>query len=288
MSIRLFPCESTVVCGTCPECLQYEDHTGSKCLRYVIAEIDGATYGSVTYTVPGGSPVTSSMQFVGANEKLCFFNAGSRDGPFLYLAGIPVSADINSISLNGESLTSTDICSDPASQILRVPMSSQCACGQVGMKIIAKSATCPAACTEKTGVYSAADVVVMESDNYARVQNPTYPCDKYLPHFNKVFGITPTGSAQITPPSSSRPCNWTDIAISVGVTLQLDLSIPNGCGDSCTATIHISLAKNAGDTFATLSWTTSGSNTSIGMSYPPPRMGGTLDPVTGYAPNIAR
>ena len=180
-------------------------------------------------------------------------------------------------------MTSTYICSDPASQILRVPMSSQCACGQVGMKIIAKSATCPAACTEKTGVYSAADVVVMESDNYARVQNPTYPCDKYLPHFNKVFGITPTGSAQITPPSSSRPCNWTDIAISVGVTLQLDLSIPNGCGDSCTATIHISLAKNAGDTFATLSWTTSGSNTSTGMSYPPPYIGGTLDPVTESA-----
>jgi len=171
VTITLFPCESTVVCGPCPVCVELIDILSpSPDRRTVIwqpAPGDTSLSGTVFWLTGGSAP----MSAVAEGNKLCVSGL-SYDGPLLYCTAVPYAAVLESVTLQwtppdevpvSADLDVVETCADPSTEIKHVVTPGDC---YMPATVVAVEASCPLCCPDtasKWFVYPAGSTSVFAS-----------------------------------------------------------------------------------------------------------------------------
>lgn len=252
MTIRLYPCAATVICGPCVPCKEFHDlsRTGPDARVVYVTDALAVSFvsGTVTYNT-GGPPTVVGMSIVGATQKMCLGRNQSVNGPLLYVSSVPTGATITDVAYtynNGVSNisvggTATDICTNYLTQITRVLGSLDC---DAAPTVVLLAASC-APCTEATGSSSS-------TGGGAGGQvglNASGDCVNAVcgPEALPAYGALTLRPPSWTPGAGARPCNWTGLAFVAVLTSAYkfgNLSCSGTFGiDACVVTY----TKNAGD-----------------------------------------
>lgn len=265
-TITLFPCSSAIVCGPCEPCKEYHDLIRlSPDARVVYVAPDGSftgtlTGGTVTYTVGGGGPTTSSMSVVAATHKLCLGRNQSVNGPLVYTSGVPAGAVITSVvydytidsvaySAGGTSVTD---CTNYPVQIIPVAGSLDC---YLTPTVVTLATTC-VPCTENTGTSSS--TVSLSGGGYGGVYLGLTclaggtSCSSTSTTNSAFWGTKTARPPTWTPGATSRPCNWTSLAFVV--TLDCSFSYSGaGTPSGGFSAAPVTFTKTAGSDVLTTS-----------------------------------
>lgn len=269
MTIRLHPCASTIICGPCIPCKEFNDlsRTGPDARVVYVKDAVATAYvsGAVTYNT-GGSPTTVGMTVVAGTHKLCLGRNQSITGPLVYVSGIPVGATITEVVYTynngaGDVPCGGDVsasCTDYLTQILRITGALDCD-GTPTVVLLAGSCN---PCTEATGTSTstgggAGGTILISRNSICTLGSNSCVSTATTSSHNWTNQtlLPPTW----TPASGSRPCNWTGLDFTTTIVSSLFYSgagTPTG-GRTFTCTY----TKTAGSNILTV---TSAANNAVG------------------------